>query len=523
MRRLLALLLCLALTAGMFAGCAAEDRPYVPTGDALEAENADLDATEPEKNQEIQVFSMAYYPERSMNPFVSTDYTNRALLAMIYQGLFSVSADYEVVPILCQNYTASADYMSYTFYLNKSATYSDGTSVIIEDVLASYQAAQASDYYSGRFTHVREMVLSADGGITFNLYYPMENLAILLDIPIVKAMEVEAERPIGTGPYILEDTLHGTQLRKNMAWWCASRADLIINAESIPVYAAESSSDIRDQFEFSDVGLVMADPCSDDYADYRGDYELWDCENGIMVYLGCNVTYGKYGIFLDKTVRSAITYAIDREALVSEYYRGFARAATLAASPQSPYYSAGLAARYDYDPLKFLEEVTSVPVTEEDPLVLLVNKDDSLRLRAARAIAQMLTDAGLPTKVTSASTRAYQKMIVAGNYDLYLGTTKLSANMDLSHFFKPWGNMSRNGISDAGLFSLCQDALENSGNYYSLLKSVADDGRIIPVLFCSYGVFATRGLVTDLEPSRDNICFYTLGRTDADARTQLTE
>lgn len=522
MKRILALILCLALLAAAFAGCAAEDRPYVPNGDALAADDADLDATEPEGEAEIQEFSMAFYADRSQNPFTCTDYTNRALFSLIYQGLFSVSPDYQPVPILCQYYEVSPDYKTHTFHLVTTATYSDGTHVSIDDVLASYQAAMASNYYGGRFTHVKSVELSGDGGITFTLYYAMENLALLLDIPIVKAEEVEAERPLGTGPYILEDTLHGTQLRRNMAWWCQTNADLIVNAESIPLFAAESSSEIRDQFEFYDIGLVCADPCSDDYADYRGDYELWDCENGIMVYLACNVTYGKDGIFADQAIRSAITYAIDRELLVTEYYRGFARASTLAASPQSPYYSKGLAAKYEYDPLEFIEALSGKTLPAE-PLTLLVNKDDSLRLRAARAIAEMLTDSGLATEIVAVGSRVYQKMIVAGNYDLYLGQTKLSANMDLSPFFKPWGDISRNGVSDAELFSQCLGALENSGNYYSLLKSVADDGRIIPILFCSYGVFATRGLLTDLEPSRDNVCFYTLGRTNETAMVLLSE
>ena len=521
MKRLLALILCLAMIGSCFTGCAAEDKPYVPTGDALSHENADLDATEPDEEKELQEFSMGFYPDRSLNPYTCTDYTNRALFSLIYQGLFSVSPEYQPVPILCQYYEISADYLTYTFYLT-SARFSDGTAVTIEDVLASYEAAKASTYYKGRFTQVKEITLSESGGITFTLYTPMESLALLLDIPIVQVEEVEAERPLGTGAYILEDTLQGPQLRRNLSWWCQDRADLIVNAESIPLVSAESSAEIRDNFEFYDIGLVCADPCSDDYADYRGDYELWDCENGIMVYLSCNVTYGKDEIFLDNSIRSAITYAIDREKLVADNYRGFARAATLAASPRSPYYSSGLAAKYEYDPLRFIEALSG-KTTPAEPLQLLVNKDDSLRLRTARAIAEMLTDSGLATETVEVGSRTYQNMIVAGNYDLYLGQTKLSANMDLSAFFKPWGEMSRNGISDASLYQLCKEALENSGNSYSLLKAVADDGRIIPILFCSYGVFATRGLLTDLTPSRDNICFYTLGKTNETVMVILEE
>ena len=114
-------------------------------------------------------------------------------------------------------------------------------------------------------------------------------------------------------------------------------------------------------------------------------------------------------------------------------------------------------------------------------------------------------------------TKKYQSDIRVGKYDLYLGQTRLSANMDLTPFFHPYGNMSRNGMSDPEIYALCLDALENSGNFYNLHKAVADDGCIVPILFGNYTIYATRGLVTDLRPVRDNVFFYTLGRTDADA------
>ena len=38
MKRILLLLLCAAMMLSIFSGCAAEDNPYVPTGDALALE-----------------------------------------------------------------------------------------------------------------------------------------------------------------------------------------------------------------------------------------------------------------------------------------------------------------------------------------------------------------------------------------------------------------------------------------------------------------------------------------------------
>ena len=107
-----------------------------------------------------------------------------------------------------------------------------------------------------------------------------------------------------------------------------------------------------------------------------------------------------------------------------------------------------------------------------------------------------------------------------GDYDMYLGQTRLSANMDLTPFFSRWGNMSYNGVYSESIYDLCLDALENHGNYYNLLKTVADDGRIIPILFSSQTVFASRGLLSDLAPSRDNAFFYTRNRTMEEAKLE---
>jgi hypothetical protein len=52
---------------------------------------------------------------------------------------------------------------------------------------------------------------------------------------------------------------------------------------------------------------------------------------------------------------------------------------------------------------------------------------------------------------------------------------------------------------------------------------VADDGRLCPILFRSYAVYAKRGLVSDLTPARDNVFFYHLGKTADDVLIPLTQ
>ena len=129
----------------------------------------------------------------------------------------------------------------------------------------------------------------------------------------------------------------------------------------------------------------------------------------------------------------------------------------------------------------------------------------------------MLTECGLETVTVEQETNKYQSDIRVGKYDLYLGQTRLPPNMDLSEFFRPWGNLSWGSMDNEGLYNMCKEALDNHGDYYNLHKALADDGRIIPLLFCGYAVYADRGLVSQLQPARDNVFFYTLDRTVADA------
>ena len=117
MKRITAIFLIFAMLCLMFSGCGEEEKEaYVPTGSALEYEGEEY-LEEDEDDGSDQSFSLAYYEKRSLNPMVSTDFTNRTLFSLIYQGLFSVDRNYEAVPILCKSFQTSANNKTYTFYL----------------------------------------------------------------------------------------------------------------------------------------------------------------------------------------------------------------------------------------------------------------------------------------------------------------------------------------------------------------------------------------------------------------------
>ena len=196
MKRMLSILLCCLLLSGCAIG---SEEAYVPTGNGLTWDDGYTgpgQETDPE--EEEQALVLTCYPELTMNPLKCNDFTNRTLFPLLYQSLFVVDREYQVEPMLVKSYSRSQDMKTYTFYL-ENATFSDGTRLTAEDVVATLEAARESAIYSGRMRHISQITIEG-GAVVVELKTAYENLPILLDIPILKASQLEEDYPLGTGP-----------------------------------------------------------------------------------------------------------------------------------------------------------------------------------------------------------------------------------------------------------------------------------------------------------------------------------
>ena len=517
----LSLLLAAVMLLTALGGCASE-QAYVPTGDGL------ADVTRPTQPSEPEVtapgglhtaateLTLAYFPKEGFNPYKCTNINNRMLFSLLYQSLFVTDSDYRVEPLLCRSFSVTADLTTYVFTLER-ATFADGTELTAADVVDSLKRAKATDYYEGRFTHIKKISEIEGNRVQITTSVPMENLPLLLDIPIVKAGQTEENMPQGTGPYVLKDQAGVLSLERRAEWWC--EAQVPMTAESIRLLVGQNPTQVRDEFEFGDLSISTADPGSASYAAYRCDYELWDAESGVFLYLGCN---SRSKVFSQTQVRVALSYAIDRAELLASCYNGFGTVATLPASPDSPFYDQRLARQVQYDPNVFRQALSEANLVGKS-IRLLVNKNDSVRLQTARKIARMLTDCGLVVELVECGYTDYMAVLRDGNFDLYLGQTKLSPNMDLSKFFQKGSALSWGGMADDSCLSMCHEALENSGNYYNLHQMILRNGQLVPILFRTYAVYADRGLAKGLEPSRDNVFYYSMGKSMEEARTVIRE
>ena len=134
MKRRIALLLLVSLLLPLL-GCgnSIDNSGYVATGNAILMEGQDPEDIMPEE-EDHEELTLAYYPDRSLNPLFGSDYTNRVLMSLMYQPLFAVDNQKNATPILCGAYKISQDYRTWIFYVDENARFSDGTRVTAEDV-----------------------------------------------------------------------------------------------------------------------------------------------------------------------------------------------------------------------------------------------------------------------------------------------------------------------------------------------------------------------------------------------------
>ncbi|MBE6927876.1 MAG: ABC transporter substrate-binding protein [Ruminococcaceae bacterium] len=444
-------------------------------------------------------FGLTYLPEHGLNPMTCTATINRATFSLLYESLFVVSNQFRAVPVLCESFKVSDDGMTYRFTLLENLRFSDGTPLTAEDVKNSINAARQSEIYKARLENISYVRSEDDGTLTIGLIQPYENLCLVLDIPILRTDSLESPYPIGSGPYVKA----GEKLLKNAYWHGTSYS--VVDEEEIPLTMVFSTNDIRDHFEFGTADLVYCDPNSPASVSYRCDYEVWEAPTTILHYIGFNLGSG---YFAREDLRKAVTHTVDRDSLRNTVYGGFAQASVLPCSPSSDLYDRQLAGEYGYAPSKMRAAINNSGIMNISEYIyhvgnFIVNAEDPKRVEAANFIAECLNDCGLNIVVKPLDRKSYKKALEEGEYDLYLAEVRLTPNFDLYEFFAEYGDLAFGHIDDAGLKTLCNEALKNSGSYVELCSQIMARGMICPVVFKSCAVYVTRGMITTLTPGVD--------------------
>ena len=524
MKKKISLLLCAGLLLSMLTGCSggkldltwftskftgktAEDlQQEQESAAAEEAAAPEATAVVTEVFNDISSFGLAYQKNYGVHPYDCESLNNRCILSFLYEPLFVVSSEnFEASPVLASSYEVSDDGLTTTVHLRPEACFSDGSPLTAQDAAYSLISSRGTVYYGSRLRHVTSIAPSDEKTLVLTTDTAYECLPLLLDIPVIKDGSRDEAVPLGSGPYVMDGD---TRLVRNTNWW--QTAAPIVDFAEVKLTLVEKTSEVRDNFEYENVNLVLTDPNSAAFAGFHNDYELWDARLPIMQYIGYNITskvFSNYGL------RSAITYAIDRDHLATDIMGGFAQPAVLPASPQAPFYDGKLANTYGYNLTKFSQQLESASVEDMDndgtldlyvPSLgyavsvagtMIVCSSSYQRVEAATEVVNALNALGFKITLKTLELSEFRQALQTGNFDLYYGEIRLSNNFDLTPLFSASGSMCYGGLDDSVMLNLCTQALANNGNSYNLYKRLCERGYITPVLFKNLAVYTTRGSI----------------------------
>jgi peptide/nickel transport system substrate-binding protein len=282
---------------------------------------------------------------QSMDATTVFDNESIWVFEQIYQMLYTVSPNGKtVVPQLATSYTLSSDKKTYTFTLRKGVKFSNGQPMTPADVVFSIdqarKASQGWGYIDGAIKDVK-----ADGPdrVIITTKYPwaplVADIALFANgiVPNNYGGETKAQfyqHPIGTGPFKWDYWHKGSALKlvKNPNYWEKGKPYLnsvtwtyVGNTNTRQLQLEGNQIQIDEFPPFSTVAALKANPnlTMNLFNSTRTDYLMMN---------------ERIPQLADVHVRRAISYAINRKALVAATLFGHGVPANSFMPPQVPYY-----------------------------------------------------------------------------------------------------------------------------------------------------------------------------------------
>ena len=286
-------------------------------------------------------------PQDAQSLDESTVFDNNSIyiIEQITQPLFTVTADGKnVTPWLATGYTVSPNGLAYTIALRKGVKFSNGTVMTSKDVQFSLEQTMAAAQGWGYIdTAIKSVTAPSADTVVVNLKYKwapiLADLALFANgiVPAGYGGKTAAafyNAPVGTGPFKFDYWHKGSALKlvKNTSYWQPGKPYLnsvtwtdVPNDNTRQLQVTGGQAQI-DQFPaWSTVAQLKANPA----------VTLSLFPSTETHYLAFNEHVKP---FQDVNVRRAISYAIDRQALVKAVIFGNGQPANSLFPPQVPFY-----------------------------------------------------------------------------------------------------------------------------------------------------------------------------------------
>lgn len=346
------------------------------------------------------------------------------VLEQIMEPLYTVTPDGKgVKPWLATSYEASKDGKTYTFHLRRGVRFSNGEPMTSADVKFSLDDARAQQKGWGYIdSAIRDIQAADPNTVVIHLQHRwapfLADIALFGNgiIPNKFAGEPRAtfyRHPIGTGPFMWDKRVVGQSvtLKRNPFYWQQGKPYLdsvtwnFVGDENTRELQLRGGQIQIDEFPpFNSINKLKHTPgvVMTLFPSTRTDYLLMN---------------EHYGPLADVDVRRAISYAIDRKAIVKSVLFGYGRPANSFLPPQVPFYdprSPGL----QFDMAKARAEMAKSKYPNGFKVEMLVGAGAQTEKAVGEILQQQLKQLGITVTFRQVDTSTEFQQIQQFKYQL---------------------------------------------------------------------------------------------------------
>ena len=429
-------------------------------------------------------------------------------LDKIFEPLFVTNPKGELTPWLASSYKLSNGNKTVTFPLRPGVKFSNGKPLTAADVVFSinrsrHNAAGPLSFLDGAITSIG----AAGNSVVIHLSSPwapiISDISVFANaiIPDNFGGKSEAEffkAPIGTGPFTLSSfTPDATSLtlKANPHYWQAGKPYL----DEVEFLYVDNDNQRVLQIEGGQVNIIDTVPPAN-VASLKGNasvtveqFPAWEVDLLVL-----NEKLPQYA---DRHVRRAITYAINRPALVHAANFGTGLPAGSFFPPSLQYYSAATPV-LAYSLTKAKAELAQSKYPKGFSTKLLVDGGNQKFVTYAQIIKSQLAPLGIDVTITSLDHSAFESTFQKFDYDMFIdyAINDISDPDEMASFeldFKDGGSSSYwSSYDNPAVIKLVHQAeaefnsTKRAALYAQIQSLVAEDAPFVPLDYPPY-IYAT--------------------------------
>ncbi len=402
-----------------------------------------------ETNEEIYTMRIGMTQEiDSLNPFESWLVTGAEFFSVIYDPLVKFDENLKPIPNLAESWELSEDQLEWTFHLRQDVKFHDGEPLTSEDVKFALGTFSETGLgmYASLLAGITSIECPDDYTVVIHTEEPKANMLMAYtpivpkhiwgNVPLDELETWPDENPVGSGPFKFAEYKQGEFLK------IEANDDYFGGRPHIDevVYVFFASKDTMAQA----IKLGEIDVATNLSPTQKQSLEA---EENIQVISGVVKGYTEIGfncwddpaskgnkLLLDKSIRQAIEWAIDKQQIIDVAYSGEGVFGTTVIDPGDYFHyepSAEELRTYDIEKAKEILTAAGYEDTDGDGIredsqgnrlsfTFSLIADNTEEVKAGQMIAGMVKDAGIELVVETVDESMLLDKTVAGEHDLFI-------------------------------------------------------------------------------------------------------